>query len=228
MRIAVVVLVSMLFHASHALAQSPEEAVSRALACFADSWNRHDMTSFGQCFADNADFVNVTAQWWKGRHALQKNHAYLHGTIDVSDTTEVTVPPRSHGIFKTSTLTFTSPAMRVARSDLAVARASWQMTGDTRTAEARSGVMMVVVTNDGGVWKSVAVPEHRGRSDRQVAYVAVVDRGMLKAKRIDLVRGPTPRWNGRAFATPLSVHVRHTAKGERIELVMNLCDPVTE
>ena len=44
------------------------------------------MTSFGQCFAVDADFVNVTAQWWKGRHALQKNHAYLHGTIDVSDT----------------------------------------------------------------------------------------------------------------------------------------------
>jgi hypothetical protein len=103
----VVVLVLMLSPTSHALAQPPEEAVSRALACFADSWNRHDMTSFGQCFSSDADFVNVTAQWWKGRHALQTNHAYLHGTIDVSDTTDVTVPPRSHGIFKTSTLTFT-------------------------------------------------------------------------------------------------------------------------
>ena len=153
----IVVLVIMLFPAAPALAQSPEEAVSRALACFADSWNRHDMTAFGQCFAGDADFVNVTAQWWKGRYALQKNHAYLHGTIDVSDTTDVTVPRRGYGIFKTSTLTFTPPAMRVARPDLAVARASWQMTGDTRTPEARSGVMMVVVTNDGGVWRIVAV-----------------------------------------------------------------------
>ena len=157
MRTAIAVLVLMLFPTAHALAQSPEEAVSRALACFADSWNRHDMNAFGQCFAGDADFVNVTAQWWKGRHALQKNHEYLHGTIDVSDTTDVTVPLRSHGIFKTSTLTFTSAVMRVARPDLAVARASWQMAGDTRTPEARSGVMMVVVTSDGGAWKIVAV-----------------------------------------------------------------------
>jgi hypothetical protein len=115
------------------------------------------MTAFGQCFAVDADFVNVTAQWWKGRHALQKNHAFLHGTIDASDTTDVTVPPRSHGMFKTSTLTFSATAMRVARPDLAVARASWRMTGDARTPEARSGVMMLVVANDGGGWQIVAV-----------------------------------------------------------------------
>ena len=149
----------MLLHvpAAQAQGESPEEAVSRALACFADSWNRHDMTAFGQCFAVDADFVNVTAQWWKGRPAIQKNHAFLHGTIDVSDTADVTVLPRSHGIFKTSSLSFSSTAMRVARPDLAIARASWRMTGDTRTPEARSGVMMVVIANDGGGWRIVAV-----------------------------------------------------------------------
>jgi hypothetical protein len=115
------------------------------------------MTAFGHCFAVDADFVNVTAQWWKGRAAIQKNHAFLHGTIDVSDTTDVTVPPRSHGIFKTSTLSFASTTMRAARPDLAIARASWRMTGDTRTPEPRAGVMMVVVANDGGGWQIVAV-----------------------------------------------------------------------
>jgi ketosteroid isomerase-like protein len=154
-----VVLLVMLLHlpAANAQGQSPEEAVTRALGCFADSWHRHDMTTFGECFAVDADFVNVTAQWWKGRPAIQKNHAFLHGTIDVSDTADVTVAPRSHGIFKASTLTFTSTAMRVARPDLAIARASWRMTGDTRIQEARSGVMMVVIANDGGHWKLLAV-----------------------------------------------------------------------
>jgi hypothetical protein len=101
--------------------------------------------------------VNVTAQWWKGRPVIQKNHAFLHGTVAVSDTTDVTVPPRSYGIFKTSSLSFTSTAMRVSRSDLAIARASWRMSGDTRTPEARSGVMMVVVVNEEGGWHIVAV-----------------------------------------------------------------------
>ena len=110
---------------------SPEEAVARALAGFADSWNRHDMKAFGEGFAADADFVNVTAQWWKGHESL----------------------------------TFTSTVMRVGRPDLAVGRAEWQMTGDLRTAETRSGVMMLVVATDS---KIIAVPTRRGpvRSDR--------------------------------------------------------------
>jgi uncharacterized protein (TIGR02246 family) len=155
--VAMALVVIILVPAANAQGQSPDEAVTRALGCFADGWNRHDMTAFGQCFAADADFVNVTAQWWKGRSAIQKNHAYLHGTVAVSDASDVTVPPRSHGIFKTSTLTFTSTAMRLARPDLAIARASWQMTGDTRTPAPRSGVMMLVVVNQGDGWHIVAV-----------------------------------------------------------------------
>jgi ketosteroid isomerase-like protein len=155
---AVVLLVlSLHVPAANAQGQSAEEAVTRALTCFTDSWNRHDMAAFGLCFAADVDFVNVTAQWWKGRTAIEKNHAFLHGTIEVSDTADVTVPPRSHGIFKASTLSFAQMTMRAARPDLAIARASWRMTGDTRTPEPRSGVMMVVVANDGGRWQILAV-----------------------------------------------------------------------
>jgi ketosteroid isomerase-like protein len=160
MRIATtVVLLVLSLHvpAASAQAQSAEEAVNRAFACFADSWNRHDMAAFGLCFAADADFVNVTAQWWKGRTAIEKNHAFLHGTIDVSDTADVTVPPRSHGIFKSSTLSFSEMTMRATRPDLAIARASWRITGDTRTPEPRSGVMLVVIANAAGRWQILAV-----------------------------------------------------------------------
>ena len=110
-----------------AQAESAEETVSRALACFADSWNRHDMAAFGLCFGSDADFVNVTAQWWKGRTAIERNHAFLHGTIVVSDTADVTVSPRTHGMFKSTTLSFTQMTMRATRPDLAIARASSQV-----------------------------------------------------------------------------------------------------
>jgi ketosteroid isomerase-like protein len=133
------------------------QAVLPVLACFTDSWNSHDMRSFGQCFAPDADFVNVTGQWWKGRAALEKNHAYLHGTIDVNDTAGVTLLARSHGIFKNSTLSFTSRESRFARPDLAIVHASWTMTGDARTAEPRTGLMTLVVANNDGNWRIVAV-----------------------------------------------------------------------
>ena len=44
-----------------------------------------DMSAFGQLFAPNADFVNVTGSWWKGRASIQQHHAYSHGTIPKAD-----------------------------------------------------------------------------------------------------------------------------------------------
>lgn len=138
-------------------AQGPSaDEVTRVLSCFTDSWNRHDMRAFGECFASNADFVNVTSQWWQGRDALVKNHAYLHGTIDASDTTDVRIPPRNHGIFKATDWTFNSINVRFVRPDLAVVHATWRMTGDARTPEPRTGLMTLVITSDAGHWKIAA------------------------------------------------------------------------
>ena len=105
----------------------------------------------------DADFGNVTAQWWKGRAELEKNHAYLHGTIDVTDTTGVTVPARAYGIFKVTTLSFTSREVRFVRPDLAIVHASWRMTDDARTPEPRTGLMTLVLTTQSGSWQIVAV-----------------------------------------------------------------------
>ena len=157
--IGAIVASFILCHATtgHAQGSSAEQSVLPALTCFTDSWNRHDMRSFGQCFAPDADFVNVTAQWWKGRAELEKNHAYLHGTIDVTDTTGVTVPARAYGIFKVTTLSFTSTEVRFVRPDLAIVHASWRMTDDARTPEPRTGLMTLVLTTQGGSWQIVAV-----------------------------------------------------------------------
>jgi uncharacterized protein (TIGR02246 family) len=45
------------------------------------AWNAHDMSRFGACFAEDADFINVRGWWWRGRGEIERNHALLHETI---------------------------------------------------------------------------------------------------------------------------------------------------
>ena len=115
------------------------------------------MVAFGQCFTLDADFVNVTATWWRGRDSIQKNHAYLLGIIERTDIAGITMPPQSHGIFKATTLTFKSTELRFLRPDVGIARVAWQITGDARTPQPRNGLLMLVVTNNDGRWLIAAV-----------------------------------------------------------------------
>ena len=87
-------------------APSDEEAVRKVVNEFPEAWNRHDMNAFGALFAPDADFVNVVGVRWKGREAIQMNHAFVHGEIPI-DTPGITAPKAIYGIFKTSTLLIT-------------------------------------------------------------------------------------------------------------------------
>lgn len=44
--------------------------VTKAVAGFAEAWNRQDMQAFGQLFTTNADFVNVAGELDMGRAAI--------------------------------------------------------------------------------------------------------------------------------------------------------------
>jgi len=145
---------SLLTAASVAQAQhlSPKQAAAQTVAGFAETWNRHDMRAFGQLFAADADFVNVTGSWWKGRAAIEKNHAYLHGTIATADTATVTAPARNHGIFGTTTITFDSMDVRMQAPTVATARVPWSIRGDVRTAAVRRGLFLFVVKKARSQW----------------------------------------------------------------------------
>lgn len=97
------------------------------------------MRAFSQLFAANAHFVNVTGSWWKGREAIEKNHAYLHGTIASVDTATVTAPARNYGIFGTTTITFHFMDVRMLAQAVATARVPWSIRRDVRTAAVRRG-----------------------------------------------------------------------------------------
>lgn len=137
--------------------RAPENAsAARQVAAFAETWNRHDMHAFGRLFSADADFVNVTGKWWKGRAAIEKNHAFLHGTIARNDTVGVTTPLPNFGIFGRSTMRFDSTTVRMVRPDLAVAHVAWQLTGDARTGAVRGGLFLFVLTHGKKAWQIVA------------------------------------------------------------------------
>jgi uncharacterized protein (TIGR02246 family) len=109
-----------------------------AVSLVAD-WNNHDMKSFAELFAEDADFVNVIGLWWHGRPEIQKEHEALHATR-----------------MRNSNLIAAETAVRLLRSDVALVHVRWQLTGDTGldgvTLPPRQGVLSFVTVRAGGKW----------------------------------------------------------------------------
>ena len=133
-------------------------AVSRIVREYGDAWNKHDMNQLGQLFAPNADFINVAGYRWTGREPIQKNHAYMHGTIPAGDRSGVTALPERHGAFKASTWEFTNIDVKLPTTNVAIAHATWRLTGHaasgtTGTTAPRTGIMTIVLIRSGDLWK---------------------------------------------------------------------------
>jgi uncharacterized protein (TIGR02246 family) len=119
-----------------------EQAVTAVVRAFEEAWNRHDMDSFANLFADDADFVNVRGSRWIGRTAIQDAHAATHATI-----------------FKKSRLRMKETSVRFLKPDVAVARSLWDLTGHTTpagdVAPPRKGILTNVLTKEKGRWQIV-------------------------------------------------------------------------
>ena len=134
-----------------------------AVDCYPAAWNRHDAESLGRCFTTDADFVNSTGLWWQGRDAIQRNHAFLMGASDMA-IRGIELPVRDYGVLKNSVLTFTSTHLRELSSDVKIARVAWRLANDARVAQARIGMMTLVLRNERGTWRIAAV--HSAETDR--------------------------------------------------------------
>lgn len=141
------------FVSATALPAAPNSAqdVKSFVQGFATDWNRHDMEAFGKLFAPDADFVNVGGSWWKGRKEIQMKHAWSHGAIP-RDTPGFDKADPHYGIFKSSTMKFSDIEARFLRKDVAIARVRWKLLGDTRTSNARRGMLIFVITREKGGW----------------------------------------------------------------------------
>ena len=123
------------------MSESSAEVVG-VVEAFAESWNRHDMASFAEVFAEDAEFVNVVGLWWRGRDEIRRAHEFTHGTI-----------------FKHSRITVVENRVRALSDDLATVRSRWTLEGhvspDGAPLPARHGVMLNVVRRDGERWRVV-------------------------------------------------------------------------
>jgi uncharacterized protein (TIGR02246 family) len=48
---------------------------------FVDAWNAHDISALGDLFADDADFIDVFGNWFKGRAAFEQVLAERHRSV---------------------------------------------------------------------------------------------------------------------------------------------------
>ena len=116
--------------------------VTATVSSFAEAWNRHDMTAFGQLFAVDAEFVNVVGIWWKGRDVIQGAHEFTHSTM-----------------FKNSRLTLEATEVRFPVKGIAIARSKWLLEGhvtpDGAALPPRRGILLNVLVQSADGWKII-------------------------------------------------------------------------
>ncbi|MBI5192822.1 MAG: SgcJ/EcaC family oxidoreductase [Nitrospirae bacterium] len=100
------------------------------------------MEEFARLFAEDAEFVNVVGLWWKGREQIKRAHEATHASM-----------------FKNSRLTIANIAVRFVKSDVAIARSSWELTGHVgpsgEVLPMRKGILMNLVVRKDDNWEII-------------------------------------------------------------------------
>ncbi|GBD24990.1 hypothetical protein HRbin30_00304 [bacterium HR30] len=113
--------------------------VTQVVHAFAERWNRHDMNTFAELFAPDAEFLNVVGLWWKGRDEIKKADELTHATT-----------------FKNSQLTIADASVRFPVAGIVIARSRWVLEGYVSPEGAplppRSGILLSVLARSSGAW----------------------------------------------------------------------------
>ena len=106
-----------------------DDAAIRAMVAEVQAaWNTHDMHRFAACFAEDADFVNVSGTWWRGRGEIEERHRESHASR-----------------FRLSLMALELEESREIVPGVLVAHVRWTMnghepSGPRRTADTRRGI----------------------------------------------------------------------------------------
>jgi uncharacterized protein (TIGR02246 family) len=130
------------------LAQSTEdqEAISAIAPQWAEAWNRGDAKAIGDMYTDDADYVEMTGQSFKGREAIEAAFADMMATM-----------------FEGTKISIEMTATRFIKPDLAVGDSNWEITGLPETegeAPPSKGTATVVAVKQDGKW---LITSHRSR-----------------------------------------------------------------
>lgn len=120
-------------------AEAEERAIRDIVDAFMDAWNRHDMKAHTSAFADDADFVDVSGNWLRGRQQICEEQGRRHALR-----------------FMQSTVRTLSTTVRFIRPDVAIVHHSWEMEGDAGPDAARNavrrGIFTFLMSRDGARW----------------------------------------------------------------------------
>lgn len=106
-----------------------EAAVRKVLALYEDSWNLHDMKTFGSVFTEDCDYVNIAGVHWKGVEENVRQHATLFQS-------------RLAGVTQSQT----SVQVRFPKPGVALVLTTWDATGYTRPTGEKLDVLKEITT----------------------------------------------------------------------------------
>jgi uncharacterized protein (TIGR02246 family) len=134
-----------------------EQAVRKVLQDFHQALNARDFKAFGDCLADDAEFVNVTATYAKGRDEIVKMHERAMNVV-YKDIDFKALEAEMPG--PVETIRFLRPDVAIAHSEIAgdcppcdAAAAAMHV---QRPKDSRQ-VMISVLSKHGGKWLIDAV-----------------------------------------------------------------------
>lgn len=122
------------------LTADDESAVRGVVSEYANTWNRHDMKTMHELNTEDVEWVNVTANHWRGNPAVFKGHDTIHRTI-----------------FAKTTMNVEKTSVRGIAPDVAIAVATMKFGPVTIPSgqvlpELRTRGSFVLVRRD-GIWK---------------------------------------------------------------------------
>jgi uncharacterized protein (TIGR02246 family) len=116
-----------------------EKAIRQVVKDYETIWNKHDMSTFGNLFTDDAEWVNVVGHVWRGKADIKKAHQVVHETN-----------------FKNRNMKFDNMTVRFIRPDVAVSIVKWTLDGfeapDGRHFPKGQNVATLVFVKQDGKW----------------------------------------------------------------------------
>lgn len=116
-----------------------EKAIRQVVTVCETLWNKHDMSTFGDLFTDDAEWVNVVGHVWRGKAVIKKAHQIVH-----------------EGNFKNRNMKLDEMSVRFIRPDVAVSIVKWTLDGfdapDGRKFPKGANIATLVFVKQDGKW----------------------------------------------------------------------------
>jgi uncharacterized protein (TIGR02246 family) len=138
--VGLVMLVMTITNSAIANTGDDEQAVRKVLASFDEAFNRHDADAVAALFTDDAEFINVSGMWWRGKAEIKRGTAFVLANI-----------------FQNTTLQTDSVSARFPTRDTAIAVVAQHTVGSfvlpdgTRIAS-RNNRLSYFLVKAGGRW----------------------------------------------------------------------------